>query len=334
MYFNEDYIIKRCFEYIGDYSEEIAYYDSLKIKLPALPDSISNFFYTDNDHYCFMSDILVNHLNWSTDNFNDYIRIINNKCFLKNEFIKQYFPDATIEQLQALSGKGEPKAVYDLISSLQMPIDFCYRYKYTLDLFDSLADDLVKWLTRVNFEVRKLHNEHQPKLKAFIEQMNEKSIKKLAIMHSVDEYCISSAYGAVTLFYPMICFHTTNQVMTLVLGLKFEEALDFMWNYKHVTIYSASKILADPTKAQIMELFFTQQSFSVPDIMKELHLSKSTVVHHINLLLEEQMIVMTSVKNRTFYYKVNHPYFDKIMQAVDDLKARAQGVEKSNKTSR
>lgn len=328
IYFNEDEVLKYCYSTIKDPSEELSYYNQIKSQVPDLPIHLSTFVYSTRINYSFLFNLYGNYLNWHTDDFGDFLKLFDDKAFIKRKYIENFFPEVIEEQYKILIGQGDRKEFYNLLSSLNLPVEFNYLFRYTLDLFDDVIDELVYWLKRVHTVVSRIHSEQRFKLVHFVKNTNDKTIKRIAAFLGVDEYIIATGIVGISLFYPVMLVYRKNNHYSFLFGLKIEESMDFADNYNHVSIHSASKMLADPTKVKMLELFFSQDSYTIPDIIKHMHLAKSTVVHHISKMVQEKMIVLEGVKNRAFRYKINHAYFEKLLYVTQEYKDRALGMKK------
>lgn len=328
IYFNEDEILKYCYSTIKDPSEEYLNYQQVKHQVPNLPIYLSPFVYSTKSSSGFLPNLLENHLDWHNDDFDAFLKLFEDRAFIKRKFIENFFLEATEEQYKILLGQGSPKELYNLLSSLNLPMEFNYLFKYTLDLFDDVIDELVYWLKKVYEVVSKVHKDQRYKFESFVKNLNDKTIKRIATFMGVDEYVVATGKVGVSLYYPVMVVRCNGNDCTFVFGLKIEESMEYEENFNHVSIHSASKILADPTKVKMLELFFSQDSYTIPDIIKHMHLAKSTVVHHISKMVQEKMIVLEGVKNRAFRYKINHAYFEKLLYVTQEYKDRALGMKK------
>jgi len=69
-----------------------------------------------------------------------------------------------------------------------------------------------------------------------------------------------------------------------------------------------SKALGDPYRLKIMEMVKQQNCMQCACIVDNIELAQSTISHHINLLVDADLLIAEK-DGRNYRYQVNHPVF-------------------------
>ena len=327
-HYYEEMVVAHCFKISENLDDDLKYLKIMKEKNLNIPEHISVFFYKDFNYHSLMSDFMFDHLNFETDTFESLIFKLNNKKFFKQYFITKYLPDIKGHELHCMLNNSNNQTVYFIINSMDMPDYFKFQFKMALDLFENMVDDLVNVLKTVYKEVDFLHNTYHREIVEFFNKCkdNDKK-KKLTLYFGIKTPDPERFIISYSLLSPYMDTLMLRKKAFFLLGEKAFLSIHKEWNYRHISWESISKALIDPARIKMLQLFFTQKEFSNPQLCRILHYAKSTVAHHIDVLLNEKIIVFTKAVKRTFYYKINKEYFDSLLDFVKNERLKAYGLK-------
>lgn len=120
-------------------------------------------------------------------------------------------------------------------------------------------------------------------------------------------------------FYNQIALSDSNGDYKLSLGylvLKFSKVINSL-SINEDKLINRLKVISDPTRFKILQILKQGSTFA-NDIAKTIGLTPATVNHHINILLNELLIIGDISDNKkTIYYSLQN---DKIEELIDNIR--------------
>lgn len=329
-YFFENVVKERAAPYSSDIEEDLKFYYELKTIIPPIDDKFSVLCYCDkeNDLVSFLIKTLSYEISYSTGTLNDFISVLSDTYTLKKNFISYY--------LFKTSDEVRTKIIrtYDTLLINKILDEYSYEELYkklfivTISSFESLLSEFRNVVSTIYSYIEEAHKNHSDYLDSIRNYIstNENNVQeKINVYYKLPKN-VSCRYSF-SLLNPLFANIKKDKTYNFLFGKEFIKQIENTVGYDYVTVKSFSKLISNELRGDIFDMFFEYDEICASDIVYHLHTSKTNAHAHLDAMLSQRLIYISSTQGKRYYYALNGEYISCVYNKLGILSKSIKPVK-------
>lgn len=307
----ESVMKERLSPYASDIEEDFKFYYELKNTIPPIDAKFSAFCYCDkeNDLVSFLIKTLSYEISYSTGTLDDFMSVLSNTYTLKKNFINYYLFKTADEVQTKLIRTYDTLLINETLDEYSYSDLYKRHFMVTLTSFESLLPEFRNVVSTVYSYIDEAHKAHVGYLdgmKNYIINDEDNIQAKIAAYYKLPKY-ISCKYSF-SLLNPLFANMKKDNTYNFLFGKEFIRQIENSVGYDYVTVKSFSKLISNEMRGDIFDMFFEYDEICASDVVHNLHTSKTNAHAHLDSMLSQKLIYISSTQGRKYYYALNIEY--------------------------
>ena len=326
IYFNKPAFIKMLNITNIETDNALDFFYEVKNNCNPLMDGISPFFYYDSYRSCFLSEYFSQNINFQTDNFNNFIDILQDIPKLRKAFVNYIFVNSSENEKSIIINDNDNLAIYNFLNSDSFPYDEKMKthIMFILYNFDFIVKHLLINLKEIYKHIKTLHENHKDKINDKIEEIVSKECLNLfeKAFDSNQSIINKQTYSMCLINQYVILYE--GKYSFYLLGYRYNEKLEIICNKKDVKIDHSLTALGNDIRLDIINCLKENKKLTLTKISDLINTSKSNVSIHIDILFTEGVIKVSHKEGAKRFYMLNKDYLykfeDTVIKFIGELK--------------
>ena len=307
-----------------------------RYKSVVLPPEIAPFAYTDYQAglHSFLIRVICDNLDFENHTKDDIISFLQS-FELKMMFWEHFFSQKDDRIAERIITNDSTLNIPEIVNKLNISEEIKLHLVAMAFDFPKYQQILIGAFAAVYAMIAEYHAENQSIIEEMKNQITENLSDRLYKIYkpstTVQSYSFSLLNGV------LVDYRGFDKKVCFVLGSHFNDVIDSLHRYSHISLNSFGKIVCVETRAEMLDMFLQYKRLCASEIADSLNITKSTIYVHLNSMLLEGMIRYTDADAKNngerVYFSVNSDYFKVYAGLATDINEKAynnisKGIDK------
>ncbi len=308
-------------------------YKKINEKVSSLPTILEPFFITRESLPCAMTSFFFRHVNFISDTFDSFlIKITASSNDLYNMTVNYLLSDK-INDSSSSSLVASPDTLMQALESSMLPDSQKLHISFLAGNLSYAVALLVHHLREIYIEVNNLHAAYADELRKAADSVT--SEQTLQLYSDILRHDLTEAYDkthfAVSLLNPYIIRSISKNEYTEVLfGVFYENYLKSKTDEDSINLRHFFIALGNDTRLSVLQALTEHKELTATMAAKIVDQPVATVLRHIDVLYENNILYISKRKGLNIFYKIN---YEILIRAFNIINNKLGGIdyEKTNR---
>lgn len=328
-YYNSDVIERDFYNKYDDHEFMMRCYSQIKENITP-PEFLRPLFYYDKLSGTVISEFFAEEINFSTDTIDSFCdKLLRSVDVLYQRILDRIFLNYQKDKAKAIYPSVAPAGYLEAINSLKMDAEFKLQVSLLIGNFSYAISAFTGLLKNTYLHVDLLHHQYQLEIDEEFEQIQSESNRKLyekEFQYGTEQY--DDAIIGISLLNQFILMDSGKEEksINLLLGIRHEIALDSARTFHTLTLTQFLVACGNEFRLKILYAILKAEEMTLSQLSKSLKTSPTTLLRHVEVLLNSRIIYINRRDGLQIFYKVNSqaflymtPYIEGFLKSMSNI---------------
>ena len=311
-YYNSDVIERDFYNKYDDHEFMMDCYSQIKENITP-PEFLRPLFYCDKLNSTIISEFYAEEIDFSTDTIDSFCdKLLRSVDILYQRTFDRIFSDYQKDKTKAIYPLVAPAGYLEAINNLKMDAEFKLQVSLLIGNFSYAISAFTGLLKNTYLHVDLLHRKYQQEIDEEFVQIQSESNRKLyeeEFQYGTEQY--DDAIIGISLLNQFILMDSGKEEksINLLLGIRHEMALDSTRTFQTLTLTQFLVACGNDFRVKILYAISEAGEMTLSQLSKALKTSPTTLLRHVEVLLENRIIYIHRRDGLQIFYKVNSKAF-------------------------
>lgn len=311
-YYNSDVIERDFYNKYDDHEFMMGCYSQIKENITP-PEFLRPLFYCDKLNSTIISEFFAEEIDFSTDTIDSFCdKLLRSVDILYQRTLDRIFSDYQKDKTKAIYPLVAPAGYLEAINNLKMDAEFKLQVSLLIGNFSYAISAFTGLLKNTYLHVDLLHRKYQQEIDEEFVQIQSESNRKLyeeEFQYGTEQY--DDAIIGISLLNQFILMDSGKEEksINLLLGIRHEMALDSTRTFQTLTLTQFLVACGNDFRVKILYAISEAGEMTLSQLSKALKTSPTTLLRHVEVLLENRIIYIHRRDGLQIFYKVNSKAF-------------------------
>lgn len=328
-YYSNDVIERDFYNKYDDHEFMMRCYSQIKENITP-PEFLRPLFYCNKSSSTIISEFFAEEIDFSTDTIDSFCdKLLRSVDILYQRTLDRIFSDYQKDKTKAIYPSVAPAGYLEAINNLKMDAEFKLQVSLLIGNFSYAISAFTGLLKNTYLHVDLLHHQYQLEIDEEFEQIQSESNRKLyekEFQYGTEQY--DDAIIGISLLNQFILMDSGKEEksINLLLGLKHEMALDSTRTFQTLTLTQFLVACGNDFRLKILYAISEAGEMTLSQLSKALKTSPTTLLRHVEVLLDNRIIYIHRRDGLQIFYKVNSkaflymtPHIESFMKTMSNI---------------
>ena len=328
-YYNSDDIERDFYNKYDDHEFMMRCYSQIKESITP-PEFLRPLFYCNKSSSTIISEFFAEEIDFSTDTIDSFCdKLLRSVDILYQRTLDRIFSDYQKDKTKAIYPSVAPAGYLEAINNLKMDAEFKLQVSLLIGNFSYAISAFTGLLKNTYLHVDLLHRKYQQEIDQEFVQIQCESNRKLyeeEFQYGTEQY--DDAIIGISLLNQFILMDSGKEEksINLLLGLKHEMALDSTRTFQTLTLTQFLVACGNDFRLKILYAISEAGEMTLSQLSKALKTSPTTLLRHVEVLLDNRIIYIHRRDGLQIFYKVNSkaflymtPHIESFMKTMSNI---------------
>lgn len=328
-YYNKDVVERDFYNKYDDHEFMANCYSQIKENITP-PEFLRPLFYCNKSSSTIISEFFAEEIDFSTDTIDSFCdKLLRSVDILYQRTLDRIFSDYQKDKAKAIYPSVAPAGYLEAINSLKMDAEFKLQVSLLIGNFSYAISAFTGLLKNTYLHVDLLHRKYQQEIDEEFVQIQCESNRKLyeeEFQYGTEQY--DDAIIGISLLNQFILMDSGKEEksINLLLGLKHEMALDSTRTFQTLTLTQFLVACGNDFRLKILYAISEAVEMTLSQLSKALKTSPTTLLRHVEVLLDNRIIYIHRRDGLQIFYKVNSkaflymtPHIESFMKTMSNI---------------
>ena len=328
-YYNSDDIERDFYNKYDDHEFMMRCYSQIKESITP-PEFLRPLFYCNKSSSTIISEFFAEEIDFSTDTIDSFCdKLLRSVDILYQRTLDRIFSDYQKDKTKAIYPSVAPAGYLEAINNLKMDAEFKLQVSLLIGNFSYAISAFTGLLKNTYLHVDLLHRKYQQEIDQEFVQIQCESNRKLyeeEFQYGTEQY--DDAIIGISLLNQIILMDSGKEEksINLLLGLKHEMALDSTRQFQTLTLTQFLVACGNDFRLKILYAISEAGEMTLSQLSKALKTSPTTLLRHVEVLLDNRIIYIHRRDGLQIFYKVNSkaflymtPHIESFMKTMSNI---------------
>lgn len=311
-YYNSDVIERDFYNKYDDHEFMMGCYSQIKENITP-PEFLRPLFYCDKLNSTIISEFFAEEIDFSTDTIDSFCdKLLRSVDILYQRTLDRIFSDYQKDKTKAIYPLVAPAGYLEAINNLKMDAEFKLQVSLLIGNFSYAISAFTGLLKNTYLHVDLLHRKYQQEIDEEFVQIQSESNRKLyeeEFQYGTEQY--DDAIIGISLLNQFILMDSGKEEksINLLLGIRHEMALDSTRTFQTLTLTQFLVACGNDFRVKILYAISEAGEMTLSQLSKALKTSPTTLLRHVEVLLDNRIIYIHRRDGLQIFYKVNSKAF-------------------------
>ena len=328
-YYNSDVIERDFYNKYDDHEFMMRCYSQIKENITP-PEFLRPLFYCDKSSSTIISEFFGEEIDFSTDTIDSFCdKLLRSVDILYQRTLDRIFSDYQKDKAKAIYPSVAPAGYLEAINGLKMDAEFKLQVSLLIGNFSYAISAFTGLLKNTYLHVDLLHRKYQQEIDEEFVQIQSESNRKLyeeEFQYGTEQY--DDAIIGISLLNQFILLDSGKEEksINLLFGLKHEIVLDNSKAFHSLTLTQFMIACGNEFRLKILYAISDAGEMTLSQLSKLLKTPPTTLLRHIEALLDIRIIYINRRDGLQIFYKVNSqaflymtPYIEGFLKSMSNI---------------
>ena len=328
-YYNKDVIERDFYDKYDDHEFMANCYSQIKESITP-PEFLRPLFYCDKSSSTVISEFFAEEIDFSTDTIDSFCdKLLRSVDVLYQRTLDRIFSDYQKDKAKAIYPSVAPAGYLEAINSLKMDAEFKLQVSLLIGNFSYAISAFTGLLKNTYLHVDLLHRKYQQEIDEEFVQIQSESNRKLyeeEFQYGTEQYEDTTVSISLLNQFILLDSGKEEESIDLLLGLKHEMALDSTRTFQTLTLTQFLVACGNDFRLKIRYAISDTGEMTLSQLSKLLKTPPTTLLRHVEVLLDNRIIYIHRRDGLQIFYKVNSqaflymtPHIESFMKTMSNI---------------
>ena len=328
-YFNKDIVELDFYDKYDDHEFMANCYSQIKESITP-PEFLRPLFYCDKSSSTVISEFFAEEIDFSTDTIDSFCdKLLRSVDILYQRTLDRIFSDYQKDKAKAIYPSVAPAGYLEAINSLKMDAEFKLQVSLLIGNFSYAISAFTGLLKNTYLHVDLLHRKYQQEIDEEFVQIQSESNRKLyeeEFQYGTEQYEDTTVSISLLNQFILLTAGKKEDSIDLLLGLKHEMSLDSARTFRTLTLTQFLVACGNEFRLKILYAISEAGEMTLSQLSKVLNTAPTTLLRHIEVLLDVRIIYIHRREGLQIFYKVNSqvfiymtPYIESFIKTMSNI---------------
>lgn len=328
-YYNKDVIERDFYDKYDDHEFMANCYSQIKESITP-PEFLRPLFYCDKSSSTVISEFFAEEIDFSTDTIDSFCdKLLRSVDVLYQRTLDRIFSDYQKDKAKAIYPSVAPAGYLEAINSLKMDAEFKLQVSLLIGNFSYAISAFTGLLKNTYLHVDLLHRKYQQEIDEEFVQIQSESNRKLyeeEFQYGTEQYEDTTVSISLLNQFILLDSGKEGESIDLLLGLKHEMALDSTRTFQTLTLTQFLVACGNDFRLKILYAISDTGEMTLSQLSKLLKTPPTTLLRHVEVLLDNRIIYIHRRDGLQIFYKVNSqaflymtPHIESFMKTMSNI---------------
>ena len=340
-YYNEDIIKRDFYNKYDDHEFMMSCYSQIKENITP-PEFLHPLFYCDKSSSTIISEFFAEEIDFSTDTIDSFCdKLLRSVDILYQRTLDRIFSDYQKDKAKAIYPSVAPAGYLEAINNLKMDAEFKLQVSLLIGNFSYAISAFTGLLKNTYSYVDLLHRKYQQEIDEEFGQIQSESNRKLYKLYEEEFQYGTEQYEDATVGisllnqFVILIAGKEKEPINLLFGLKHEMSLDSARTFRTLTLTQFLVACGNEFRLKILYAISEAGEMTLSQLSKVLNTAPTTLLRHIEVLLDVRIIYIHRREGLQIFYKVNSQAFFYMTPHIENfMKTMSNIIEEKKENER